>query len=212
KSRGVRRFGRGGITADLPAAANGSSTRLSASKARSAISRLAVICGNSASAAAKSCACPGVSRKRRGLPSASTSAWILVLRPPRLRPSAWSSTFFESAGTGVMRPDEGAVDHRFLVFARGSQMLKDPPPSAGCAPGPEPPVRILPVAEALRQVASWYSCTVPVQHRLDKATIVTGGGTDVAQLAGKQVLNPFPLVVAKSIAGHASAFYKADPA
>jgi len=47
------------------------------------------LCGSSAPAAAKSCACPGVSRKRRGLPSASTSAWILVLRPPRLRPRAF---------------------------------------------------------------------------------------------------------------------------
>ena len=73
-------------------------------------------------------------------------------------------------------------------------------------------MRILPVAKALRQVAPWYSRTVPVQHRLDKATIVTGGGTDVAQLAGNQVLNPFPPVVAKFIAGHAPAFYKADSA
>jgi hypothetical protein len=54
-------------------------------------------------------------------------------------------------------------------------------------------VRILPVAEALRQIAPGDSRTVPVQHRLDKATIVAGGGTDVAQLAGKQVFNPSPL-------------------
>ena len=73
-------------------------------------------------------------------------------------------------------------------------------------------MRILPVAKALRQVAPWYARTVPVQHRLDKAMIVTGGGANVARLAGKQVLNPFPLVVAKSIAGDASAFYKADSA
>ena len=59
---------------------------------------------------------------------------------------------------------------------------------------------------------SGRSRLVPVQHRLDKATIVTGGGTDVAQLAGNQVLNPFPPVVAKFIAGHAPAFYKADSA
>ena len=59
---------------------------------------------------------------------------------------------------------------------------------------------------------SGRSRLVPVQHRLDKATIVAGGGTDVAQLTRKQVLNPFPLVVAKSIAGHASAFDKADSA
>src|SRR5215471_18991994 len=178
------------MTADLPAAANGSSTRLSASKARSAISRLAVICGSSASAPAKSCACPGVSRTRRGLPSASTSAWILVLRPPRLRPSAWSSTFFESAGAVLMSPHDGAVDHRVFVIAIACQVLKDALPYAGFGPAAEPSVRILPVAEALRQVAPRYSRTVPVQHRLDKATIVTGGCPDVAQLAGKQVLNP----------------------
>ncbi len=34
---------------------------------------------------------PPVRRKRSGLPSASTLAWILVLNPPRLRPSAWLS-------------------------------------------------------------------------------------------------------------------------
>src|SRR5262249_54600694 len=200
------------MTADLPAAANGPSTRLSASKARSAISRLAVICGSSASAPAKSCTCPGVSRKRSGLPSASTSAWILLLRPPRLRPSAWSSTFFESAGAVLMSPYDGAVDHRVFVIAVGCQVPKDALPYAGFGPAAEPPVRILPVAEALRQVPPWDSRTVPVQHRLDKATIVARGGTNAAPLAGKQVLNPFPLVVAKSIAGHASAFYKADSA
>jgi hypothetical protein len=33
---------------------------------------------------------PPVSRKRRGLPKASTLTWILLLNPPRLRPSAWA--------------------------------------------------------------------------------------------------------------------------
>jgi DNA transformation protein and related proteins len=150
---------------------------------------------------------PGVSSKRRGLPSASTSAWIFVLNPPRLRPSAWSSTFFESAGAVLMSLHDGAVDHRVLVIAIGCQVLKDALPYAGFGPAAEPPVRILPVAEALRQVAPWCS---PVQNRLDKPKIVTGGCTDVAQLTGKQVPNPFPWIVANSIAGHASAFYKAD--
>jgi len=31
---------------------------------------------------------PGVSRKAKGLPSASTKAWIFVLNPPRLWPIA----------------------------------------------------------------------------------------------------------------------------
>src|SRR5215472_3564685 len=200
------------MTADLPATASGSRTRLSASKARSAISRLAVICGSSASAPAKSCACPAVGSKRKGLPSASTSAWILVLRPPRLRPSAWSSAFFESAGAVLMRPHDGAVDHRVFVIAIGCQVRKDALPYPRFGPPAEPPVGILPFAQALRQIAPWDSRTVPVQHCLDKATIVTRGGTDVAQFAGKQVLNPLPLVIAKSIAGHASAFSKADSA
>src|SRR6516165_12094824 len=129
------------------------------------------MCGSSASAPAKSCACPGVSRKRRGLPSASTSAWILLLRPPRLRPSAWSSAFFESAGAVLMSLHDGAVDHRVLVIAIGCQVLKDVLPYAGFGPAAEPPVRLLPVAEALRQVAPWYSCAVSIQHRLDKPTI-----------------------------------------
>src|SRR5215471_8368645 len=111
-----------------------------------------------------------------------------------------------------MSPHDGAVDHRIFVIAIGCQVLKDALPDTGFGPAAEPPVRILPVTKALRQVAPWYSRTVPVQHRLDKPAIVTAGGTDVAQLAGKQVLNPFPLVVAKSIAGHAPAFYKADSA
>jgi len=101
----------------------------------------------------QSCACPGVSSKRRGLPSASTGAWIFVLNPPRLGPSAWSSAFFESAGAVLMSPHDGAVDHRVLVIAIGCQVLKDALPDAGFGPAVEPPVRILPVAEALRQVA-----------------------------------------------------------
>jgi len=47
---------------------------------------------------------------------------------------------------------------------------------------------ILAVAKALRQVTPWYSRMVPVQHRLDKATIVPGGGADVAQLPGSRSL------------------------
>src|SRR5574343_828641 len=39
-------------------------------------------------------ACPGVSSKRARCPSPSTSAWILVLSPPRERPSACSPFFW----------------------------------------------------------------------------------------------------------------------
>ena len=122
----VLRFDRDGMTAALPAAANGWRTRLSASKARSAISRVAVICGSSASAPTRSCACPGVSRRANGRPRASTRAWIFVLSPPRLRPMACVSSFFGRAGAVLMGPHDGAVDYRVFVVGIGGQMLKHP--------------------------------------------------------------------------------------
>jgi hypothetical protein len=83
----------GGITAVLPASARGLSTRSSASKALSAIRVSAARPGSRASAPSRSCACPGERANPVGLPSASTVAWIFVLRPPRLRPIASSPSF-----------------------------------------------------------------------------------------------------------------------
>jgi hypothetical protein len=53
--------------------------------------------------------------------------------------------------------------------------------------------------------ARYRYSTASTKRRLSRAVAPTSPSL-------KQVLNPFPLVVAKSIAGHASAFYKADPA
>jgi hypothetical protein len=82
------RLVRGGITAVLPAFASGSSTRASASNALSPIRVSASIVGSRWSAPTRSCASPPVRKKPIGLPSASTSACILVLSPPRERPIA----------------------------------------------------------------------------------------------------------------------------
>ena len=84
---------------------------------------------------------PAVSRKASGLPSASTRAWILVLSPPRLRPIAWSSSFFGRAGAVLVGAHDGAVDHRvFVVGARG-EMLKHPLPHPAFGPTAEPEAR-----------------------------------------------------------------------
>ena len=50
-------------------------------------------------------------------------------------------------------------------------------------------MRVLPVAEALRQVAPRYASAVSIQNRLDETAIVAGGYTDITGLAGKQVLD-----------------------
>jgi hypothetical protein len=63
----------------------------SASYERSAMTRSKSNAAIKSSAWVMSWRCPPVSRKRSGLPKASTQAWILVLNPPRLRPRAWFS-------------------------------------------------------------------------------------------------------------------------
>jgi len=62
----------------------------------------------------------------------------------------------------------------------------------------------------LGQIGS--SGAVSIQNRLDEAAIVAGGYTDITGLARKQIFDPFPLIVAQSISGHASAVYEADSA
>src|SRR6185312_1346504 len=63
-----------------------------------------------------SCRCPAVNSTASGSPLPSATRWILVPKPPRLRPSAWSAGspgggfFFRRAGGGTGRPDVGAVD------------------------------------------------------------------------------------------------------
>jgi len=71
-------------------------------------------------------------------------------------------------------------------------------------------VRVPPVPEALRQVAPRYSNATSIRNRVDEAAIVAGSDTDITWLARKQIVDPFPLIVAKSISGHGSAVDKAD--
>src|SRR5215471_10001499 len=57
---------------------------------------------------------------------------------------------------------------------------------------------------------------IPAHHRYRAAStkrgFVAGGDTDITWLAGKQILDPSPLIVAKSISGHTSALYEVESA
>jgi hypothetical protein len=111
----------------------------------------------------------------------------------------------------LMRPNDRAVDHRILVIGIGRQMLEDLLPDAGLSPAAEPLVGILPVAEALRQIAPGDPGSVAIEHRLDESTVVFGRHADMASPAWEQVLDPFPLVVTQSISCHWSAFCQSRP-
>ena len=104
-----------------------------------------------------------------------------------------------------MSPHDGAVDHRVFVVSFGREMLEDALPDAGFGPAAETPLGVLPPAQAFRQVAPGNTGAVTIQHRFDEQAVIGGGDPDRTFPARQQVLDPVPLVVAKSVAAHRSA-------
>jgi len=74
-------------------------------------------------------------------------------------------------------------------------MLKDALPHAGLGPAAETPMDVLPVTEALRQVAPGHAGAIAIQHGLDEQAIVRRGHPDRSIPTWQKVLDPVPLVV-----------------
>jgi hypothetical protein len=66
----------------------------------------------------------GVSINLTGLHKGSTSAWILVVSPPRDRPIP-CSPFFSRTGAVLMRAHDGGVDHHVFVVMIARQQLEN---------------------------------------------------------------------------------------
>src|SRR5271169_2422202 len=73
----------------------------------------------------RSWSCPGVSIRLQGLPKASTSAWTLVVNPPRDLPIACAPFFFSRTGAVLMSAYDGGIDHHVLVVAVAGQKLEN---------------------------------------------------------------------------------------
>src|SRR5271155_312680 len=99
----------------------------------------------------------------------------------------------------------------YSLSAFGGEMLEDLLPDPGFGPPSEPAMGILPVAQALRQIAPRDAGAVAIEHRLDEATIVLSGRANMADPPRQPVLDPLPLVVAQSISRHRSAFCQSQP-
>lgn len=132
-------------------------------------------------------------------------AWILVLNPPLLRPIAWSSPFFLSAGAVLMRAYNGAVDHRVFVVGIGCQHFEYLLPCAALRPARKPRMNLNRVSKTFRQVAPRYACAITVKHRLDEQPVILGGDANMARTAGQKILDPVPLIIPKGVAAHLSA-------
>jgi hypothetical protein len=127
----------------------------------------AVMPGSNASAPSRSQACPGVRVSAVGLPRPSTTACILVLNPPLLRPMAWSSPSFFGPSCMLMRADNRAVDHRIFIVGIIGQVFEKTLPHAGFCPSAETGVNRFPGPETLRQIAPGNEFGEPSLHLID---------------------------------------------
>ena len=67
------------------------------------------------------------------------------------------------------------------------------------------------VTEVLGQIAPGSACSVTVQHRIDKQSVVSSLGSWLACTARQQVLNAAPLIISDGVSiGHANQ-YKFSP-
>jgi hypothetical protein len=169
----------------------------------SAISRSAVICGSSASAPPRSCACPAVSRKAKGLQGID-QCMDFGAQPAATKPDRLILVFFWGAGAVLVGAHDGAVDHRVFVVGIGGQMLEDLLPHPAFGPTAEPAMGVLPIAPSLRQIAPWGAGAVAVEHRLDESPIILSCGADMPDSSRRKVFDPFPLVVAVHIGSSVS--------
>lgn len=78
---------------------------------------------------------PGVRVKATGRPRSSASACILLVRPPRERPTAWiASPFFGPSGRAVDLDVSGVDGELLRDAAAGGELLEEPSPDTLDAP------------------------------------------------------------------------------
>src|ERR1700704_1367915 len=97
----------------------------------------------------RSWSCPGVSIRLQGLPKASTSAWTLVVNPPRDRPIACAPFFF-AHHTVLMSAYDSGIDHHVFVVWIAAQQLENTLENSALRPSAETLMNRFPMAETLR--------------------------------------------------------------
>ena len=109
-----------------------------------------------------------------------------------------------------MGAHDRAVDHRVFIVGIDRQQSKDAGPDVTFCPATVPPVRVVPVTEAFREVAPGDARAITVQHRVHEKTVVRGSDANRPRSPGQVVPDSVPLIVAESMEAHGSAFDEAD--
>jgi hypothetical protein len=128
-----------------------------------------------------------------------------------LLPIAWFSPVFFGARAVLVRPHDGAVEHRVFVVGIDRQQGEDAHPHSTFGPAAVSPVRVVPITEACRKIAPGNAGSIAVQHRIDEKAIVHRRYADGTRPSGQLVLDPVPLVIAESMVAHWSALMKLTP-
>jgi|HubBroStandDraft_3_1064219.scaffolds.fasta_scaffold46103_3 hypothetical protein len=103
----------------------------------------------------------------------------------------------------LMSSDDGGVDHRVFVVRIVSQRLEKILPYAALRPPREPRVNVLPIAEALGQIAPRRPRAEFPNHRLNEEAIAQRAiASDMPRTTRQQMFNPPKLLVVQSIAPH----------
>ena len=109
----------------------------------------------------------------------------------------------------LMSSDDGGVDHRVFVVRIVSQRLEKTLPNTALRPPREPRVNVLPIAEALGQIAPRRPRAEFPNHRLNKKSIAQLAiASDMSWTTRQQMFNPRKLIVAQSVAPQMKASQK----
>src|SRR4030081_291267 len=84
-----------------------------------------------------------------------------------------------------MSAHDRAVDHRVFIVGVDRQTSKDAVPDITFCPATVPPVRVVPVTEAFREVAPGDARAITVQHRVHEKTVVRGSDANRPARPGK---------------------------
>jgi hypothetical protein len=145
---------------------------------------------------------PGVSRSTRGRPCSSVRAWILVVRPPRERPIAWTKSPF-CARRRAVGLDMGSVDRRGPVDpARSGQRLEDREPHALKAPAVVAVIDRGVGAIGRRTVPPARACPQHVDDAADHSPVVDPSRPATATRQQRFDLRPLPVVQPVKVLPH----------
>jgi hypothetical protein len=154
---------------------------------------------SSVSAICPSCVCPAVRPSRIGRPCASTTTWILVVRPPRDRPRSDLRPPFCRRGL-LVGANGRAVDHLDVAVMRCADNVHQPVPHACLSPSHEAIVAGGTRTITLGQVAPWRTRSQHPEDAVQHAAVIHA--RHASRLVGQQRLDHAPLEIGQVIPAH----------